>query len=202
MKINNISNSNISLSFQKILKAHAAVLKEGKTTPVDIYQLDGSEIDKNIFFRAMCSPFWDDNHYLLDVLSHYTTFGKDSSCEFYSIENEDGDMLCICEAFNQDTNKELAYLETAPQHSTLNKDRKYRYIGETMLAFLSYLCKKDGKDLWVSSVADRPQTRNFYYSLCHMSQPDSDEAILKRRNLKRLIKGNEEHVKSKIDIID
>lgn len=199
MKISSVNQIN----FQKKLVAKSGVIKEGKNKRVQIYELD-RELDKRYFEKALYNSNWiNKSYYLADIDEEFETAG--SNQHFYVMEDKKGRLLGFS-LLTRNENDILEYLETCPKYSiNSGEKRKIRYIGETMLAFLSKLSQKANRDLCVFSIAPRKETFDFYYKYCGFEQNPSSKdiksaAILKKENIENLIKQNEAHTNSSIEL--
>lgn len=194
-----INNNLSTLPFLKILKASGAIKDKDKITPVSIYQLDDNE-DLIEIRNLKTKPNWQGNYYLDDV----AIFGKNylnRGFDIHTIENDTGDILCYSLIDETQNHVDVILLETAPKLSRYNSNRDVKYIGETMVAFLATFAKSKNKDLIVRGVADRRKTQDFYFSLCKFSRMGDENAVLKKRTVKKLVENNEKHTGKKVELI-
>lgn len=109
-----------------------------------IYELTPQR-DKFYFHKLKNNPNWQDNKYLgiMDGLmqspapstnSRAFCIEKDNECLGYVRTQENGDKT------------QIDYLETCPKYQTKNKQRNTQNIGQTLLAFIITLAKKDEKE--------------------------------------------------------
>ena len=188
----------MQFNFTKTLRGVGAIKGEYGQEEVRIYHLDEPQ-DQSDLLKARKSQAWRGNFYLEDT----ATFAKDYIKKYsvYSMENTDGDLLCYCVVDNNRSKEsKLRLIETAPQLSCYNKiQRRAKYIGETMMAFIAAQSKN--KDFTIAEVADRPQTKDFYYKGCKFVPHKNCGAILSNSNLGKLISKNATHTGKKIEII-
>lgn len=193
----NINFSN-NINFQKKLVAKAGILTNGKTEDVNIYHLDKKE-DSIDLENASKSPEWQGNYYLdsegierwdLNWLIY----------NIFTIENKNKDILCYAIVNDKGSKaRNIEFIETMPKTSSYNQaNRRSKYIGETMLAFLA--SKLNKRDLTVGMIAQRPQTINFY-SHCGFKKYKSHGGIIENNQADRLIKKNHKHTGKKIELI-
>jgi len=195
MRITNIGN----ISFQKILMANCHVgngidIKEAK-----IYRLEYPD-DEKYYIEHSNQNDWQNSFYLQEVQNEFII---EEDCIHYVMEDTDGATLCIG-VLDESRTKEnkLDYLETAPKLSSYNRaDRKIKYIGETMLAFLVKITKGKKNKFEIPDVAQRPRTIDFYSKICKFNMKDQTSAYLERNEFDRFIKQNEKHTGSEIEII-
>lgn len=197
MNISSIQNTN-SINFQKKLVAKAGIITDGKTEDVNIYRLDKRRDIRDIR-KALNNPIWEGNYYLnCELFKHWN--GYRHLGHIYTIEDKNKNILCYSVIYNKGLfNKSLELIETAPKISRYNKkDRKSKYIGETMLAFIA--SKLKGKNLDVPYVNQEFLTKSFY-TYCNFELGDRYGAILKKDNAKKLIEQNFQHTGKKIELI-
>lgn len=192
-------NNNCDVAFLKTLKAKGGIKYQNKILPVFIYQLDDNE--DLIEIRGLrAQTNWQGSYYLDDV----AIFGKNylnRGFNIHTIENDTGNILCYSLIDEAPKQVDVILLETAPKLSRYNSNRDVKYIGETMVAFLATLAKSKNKDLVVKGVADRRKTQDFYFSLCKFSRLGDENAILKKRTVKKLVESNEKHTGKKVELI-
>ena len=199
MKINSFSN----IFFQKKLVAKCKVGEQGLTKNAFIYQLE-KPLDCDYYSDQELALEWKHSFYLKEVkddISKSTARNDKSKFEHYVMENEDGLMICYSAIRQKHNGEHLEYIETMPCLSSYNiADRKIKYIGETMLAFLTTIASKLRKDLIVPNIAQRPKTLEFYYRLCKMHPLDGG-AKLEKKDFDKLLKQNETHTGSSIELV-
>ena len=98
--------------------------------------------------------------------------------------------------------KEVLFLETCPNYSSSNSDRKAKYIGETLLAFITKLAKKDKNDKVSISVYTQ-NAKPFYVDKCKFVQASkASKAIeLPKNKFVHFLLQNGLHTKRKIELI-
>lgn len=197
MKISKINN----ISFQKKLSAKCNIIENGKPKKANIYQLEKG-VDDDYFRDAKRNASWQSSYYLAEVEADFDKFGNKDWSHFCVMEDEQGDLLGYCEFIKYEISKNgyLETIETAPVDSIYNKKRKTKYVGETMLAYLVLLCKKENVDFEIMEIAQRQRTRDFYYKNCHLEKIDDNRALLRKENFDKFIAQNEAHTGSKIEL--
>lgn len=214
MKINSVQ---FSPSFQKKLVAKANVIKEKQPCPVSIYELTKKE-DKDYFESLTVDGKWGLSEFADDIAydfkySRYLKNFRGKEFNFYSMEDKDGNCLGILEVDNSKKYKQnIKYIEAVPENSKkrekaifLEKEKlKYKYIGETMLAFLAK--QQESKLIPKQIVVQSPlaQARNFYLNsyFCF----DDKEMFLGSMHLPfenqvSLIEDNEKHTQAQIELM-
>ena len=193
MRINNTQNIN----FQKKLIGLGAVKQEDISKAVKFFQLDELS-DMHDLKQARKSVDWFGNYYLNDVVN-----GKGYHIQKYDVftmEDEAQNILGFSIIDRNGSQTILDTIETAPRLSCYREKRPMKYIGETMMAFIAKLSGE--KDVTVRDIAQRPKTKNFYFSQCRFSKNIfSDGATLRRRNFKKLINANEAHTGKEVELI-
>lgn len=197
MKIESHKNN---INFQKHLVANATIKSDNKQEKVKIYQFDNSK-DLQDLINAQKTKSWENNFYLNDSIIDFERFF--GNFDYYTMENNNKDILCFSIVDNKrKKHTKLEYLETAPKLSCYNaSSRPFKYIGETMMAFLAHLAQKEDKDFLVDFVAERPKTQNFYFKQCGFKKDSSRNGIIKNKDLGKLIKLNATHVGCEIDVV-
>ena len=198
MRISSLNN----IAFQKNLTATCSIGQTGSSKKAFIYELDRPE-DRIILYKIFYDKKWQYNNYLNEITEEYEKPDKNSQEKYFIIEDKDKNILCIS-VLNTSNEKEnvLEYIETAPTLSCYNRNsRPIKFIGETMIAFLAKLTKRERKDLFVLEIAPKPLTRNFYFIHCGFNPVPENNAIMPKEKLDTIIKMNERHTGSKIEIL-
>ena len=201
MKINNLNN----ISFQKTLVAKCKIGNKNATQDANIYLLDERK-DFSSFARAKMYSFWDDSFYIGDIATEFLESNPNKY--FYMMEDEQARPICfsMLDRKKAKSNK-LRYIETAPKLSIYDKPQQKRYIGETMLAFLTKICQKDGRNLLVPEVAPRLQTEDYYFKHCKFEEIQKQKneyykkAILRQGMMDEFLELNKSHTGSSINIV-
>lgn len=193
-------NFSPNINFQKKLVAKTNVCKANGLKPVEIYQLD-SISDAKELTKTLNSPDWEENDYLEVVVNNFRELL--ACAKIYEIVDPDTEeMLSYC-VYDFGGEKKLDFIETMRKHSIYNygSNREYKYLGETMLAFLAKMCLKRGDDLKVGGVKDNIRTKNFYFKHCKFDKVGKRGAVLRYENLDKLIAQNEQNTKTKIRLV-
>lgn len=224
----NITSSKFNLSFQKKLMANANVIKDNKPCPVAIYKLDKKE-DKNYLKNLSKNdknwqyPFYLDR--IQKEFEHSFRFRlkNGSKLEFYTLEDKNQNCLGLVEVDNGKKGKQnIAYLEKFPADY---QKHRYKYIGETLLAFLAKQQKsaKEPRKIVVDNAMIEAQ--EFYlkskfkymydgctYNQMYLPTVDCDESagyngssadkmFLPKYNDDLLLESNKYHTKSEIELV-
>lgn len=197
MKINSINN----ISFQKKLVAKCKYIQDNQQKDANIYELEGGVDDKYLSFNLNKIRWAENAFFRGSVIVDYLDFKFSKSTKFYVMEDEKENLIAYSEFSNRYNTGELDIIETVPDGSIYNPERKTKYIGETMIAFLVNLCKKLDKDFKVVDIAENKQTKDFYYKNCKLRQVAPKEAVLLKEDFNNFLEQNEHHTGSKIDLI-
>ena len=197
-------NFNNQASFQKKLVATSRIGEGATRQKVRIYELDSFE-DRADLDKLYATSTWDKSYYVEEINEEFakkftTSIAQDS--HFYLMENTKKEPICVSVLNKAHKKKnQLDYLETAYAYSSYGDGtRRVRYIGETMLAFLVKMTKKEDKNFEVPDVAQREKTKNFYFKQCGFEKISDRVAYLKRKKFKGFIASNRSHTGSKIKI--
>ena len=200
----NINFNNISVNFGKTLKAKACVLNDkGLSVPCHIYELDPKK-DCDYFENLSQKESWQKAEYI-DFLDEEIPYIIDTPEEnLYAIETQNGECLGVSTVMYKPHELILNILETAPAfvNDGRHKSTPYRYVGETLIAFLAKMAASSNKEYIQTEPAD--SAKEFYMKHCHF-KPDKDSedynVFLRNKSFNRLIKQNEHHTKSKLEVI-
>ena len=191
---------NININFQKRLVANATIQRNNKPQEVEIFHLDDPQ-DNKILDKALDTNEWVGSYYLPDLnIGFLSDFQQN---KYYIMTDKKDKLLCMC-VVNERGNKKnkLEYIETAPKLSKYNKgERKVKFIGETMLAFIAKKGKIDKKGLVIPNVAQRPETVKFYFNQCKCTPDGKKGAKMPVDSIDCFVKKNESHTGSKIRIL-
>ncbi len=193
MKINAINNS---LSFKKKLEAKCCVLKDSKPYSCKIYSLDAQK-DSDYFMDYSRSLQWQKSIYWKDMdeeLKYFTDHEK-----FYVMEDKNNDCLGFIKvlAERKKLPKSVIFFETNPQYASSNSNRNIKYIGETLLAFVTKLAQKD-ESFMVNISIPTSDSIPFYRDKCGFNSSQGTGLVLVSDNYKKLIEQNELHTGKKI----
>lgn len=166
MKINSINNF---ISFKKQLVATGAYLRNGESQPCYFYELKGEE-DSLYLKKAIQTEEWQGSELVEPLIDNMSSFPND---EFYIIEDINQNCIGATEIFDEyiegmDT-KSIHIIETCPKFSSKNEKRQEKYIGESILSFITKLSKKENKEMIYIPVADETALE-FYIDKCFFEQ--------------------------------
>ena len=201
MKINSLSSF---ISFKKSLVANCSVLHECQgPLPCSIYRLSERE-DSDYFELLPNKKDWENARYLNYLIEDLNALSDFPYFSIYTLENKDGECLGYTEiAENTNDSYEILLLETAPKFISKNtKNPKfYKYIGETLIAFLAKKSLKEKKSFL--DVEPSVTAEQFYTHNCFFKKPHNNDSpyFLKRSKYKKIISQNEEHTSSKIRFV-
>lgn len=201
----NINSVKFNPSFQKKLVATSNILHYNKPCPISIYKIERKE-DSDYFINLQETPEWFLSTYLNHIesdfkKSNFIDFLKGKKFDFYSMEDKKGNCIGLIEIDNSKKKvQNIEYFETFPSNRFY---RDYQYIGETMLAFLAKLqqSKKKPKEI----IVDTPMLdAQPFYKKAFMKYIDEmmtlDGMYLPKENEELLIKNNEKHTGTKIQM--
>lgn len=196
MKINKINN----LFFQKKLVAKANVIKKNTPERVNIYELE-KEVDKDYFEKISKDENWKNAQFLEFIESDFKYLSKGEET-IYSMEDSSGNVLGLSKISDFMNLKILELIETAPKYSIIKRGRRtFKYIGETMLAFIASLCKKEDKYLDIADVVHNRKVRKFYFNNCGFEDLTCDRAILRKNKIDNFLEHNKAHTSLNIELI-
>lgn len=201
MKISSIFNF---ISFKKSLVANCAVVHDNKgVLPCSIYRLSERE-DSDYFDKIPNKSDWSNAKYLGYLVDDLKSLSKLPYFSIFALENEEGDCLGYTEITeNSNDSYEILLLETAPKLVSWNtkNPKTYKYIGETLIAFLAKKCMKEKK--FFLYVEPSVPAEQFYTHNCFFKKPKdiNHSYFLKRSKYKKIISKNEGHTSSHIRFI-
>ena len=200
MKISSLTSQ---IPFKKTLVANCSVIKkENMSYPCSIYSIDkNSDID--YFDLVSNSSEWVNARYLCYLKEDLKTIEEDIGYDIFALESKDGACLGYSEVVKtSDDVDEVLFLETVPTQTFLNSHKStFKYIGETLLAFM--VKKSQSENSLKVELHPSILSTSFYKDKCFFSPPQSDiePYYLTFNKFSKLIKQNEEHTKSSIELI-
>lgn len=192
MKIYSLDNA----QFKKRLKAKCKVLNNNnEQEQCRIYRLEPGT-DDSYFKNLRKKPEWESAAFLdyaIFQLPRKEVFRSDA----FVIENEKEECIGFCELSVAD-NGYIEVIETCPKYRNKeeNKESRYKYIGETMLAFLA----KQAKETSIENIllTSKESTIDYYKKL-GFKKIGTRTMRLYKSNYDSLIENNEKNTESKID---
>ena len=197
-----ILQSYSNISFQKKLVAKASVSvadATDKNIPCKIYKLS-SEKDKKYFDKMPNIADWENSEFL-DDFKRELKF-EDKYSEIYSIEDKNENCLGLMELLDdvKSEMKSVIYLETCPVNASTNENRKVKYVGESLLAFVAALAKKRKTKVLTVPVF-LSSAESFYKDKCGFEQGFSCGLNMFEDKYNQLIDGNAKHTGHKIKLV-
>ena len=198
-----IQATNNSINFQKTLKANCKVLDENrKPCECKIYEIDPYK-DRNYFENLLSKKSWQNAEYL-SFIDHDMQYQHETpNSHIYVLENKKSHCLGYAIATDGNAHYSIDLLEIAPRYKndTEGVKGKYKYVGETLVAFLTKKAIKKQKK--VIDVDAAHTATGFYEQACGFDfyDPDYDEMYLDESNYQNLIQKNEKHTKGTINLI-
>ncbi len=206
MHISTIKTNNLnSQSFCKKLVATCNVkTRNDNSKECNIYQLDKKK-DTRYFLNLGESRNWDENKFL--GISNQLMLSPLLSSHIipYVMEDEKGDCLGYISVLKDEDKGEKAsiqYLETCPKHSSNNKERQIKYIGESLLAFVVSLAKNEDVARVCVPTYSSSAKPFYYWKCCFREDKDKkDGLVLDRRNYDKFLDRHNKKVGSEITFI-
>lgn len=194
MNINSINN----LNFQKKLVAKTTPIKHTKKNCYKIYQLEKS--DRSYFTDTLYQ--WGDSMFCMDMIDDFES--GDKYHKIYALEDDKNNCLAWAEIYTGDDDGfELEYIETRKDISHANRERKTKHVGETLLAFLVGLSKRNLKDDFVvpHTLTD---AEGFYIKNCGFKRYERGRILATHKPKEEFddfISKNEKHIGCKIEYL-
>ena len=201
MKLNASNVNKVKFAKKFIATANVVKVSNGKEKPIpcSIYKLERG-IDKD-YFKTQ-PKYWKKAAFADSIEAELLTKSSQSRPfgDIYTIEDSKGKMLGYCEQDELYFQNVLALVETSPAYKNAKKDRKIKYVGETMLAFLVKMAKNQNKAAFaVDSVLD--EARDFYSKKCGFEKDGIRTYILSEKQFDNFISQNESHTQGKIEFM-
>lgn len=186
----------IQISFGKKIPIASCTIQDRATKkPIDamIYEYDCK--DSSDFFelyRISKEQEWVFADTICNKadLKHAGKYGDE---RIISLEDKDGRTVGLCNFRDVLGKTEVKYIDS-------KSDKKYKYIGQTMLAFLAKLCFFQGKkELRICNASTH--AFKFYKKCCfkydwNEIKKGNNDFYLKRENFLKLVRRNEKKVKA------
>lgn len=197
MKIKNITNP---ISFQKKLVATCTVQKDNHPLHCNIFEL--SKEDDEFYFEGIeRKKEWATNRYLHEARCALEEDYVGTE-RFYTIENKQRQCLgyAIIDRCRTPKSIDLELLETCLPHSSRNEDRRIKYVGETLVSFLTKLAKNENlSELCVPLTAKT--AKDFYRNCGFQEKGTTGFFTLKNKDFNQLIEKNEFNTNGTIDFV-
>lgn len=186
-----------NIFFQKKLMANCTIGEPNNQKKAKIYMLEYPQ-DINYYTKYNKSYEWEGNYYLDRMPENFSDYTP--NIDYYVMEDENNQMICYSVLKRKRSRNDLQFIETMPKMSSYNMcNRKIKYIGETMLAFLIGLTKEDGANFEISRIAQRPKTQSFYFDLCKFTPIDDGcSGYMEKKKFDKFIKRNASHTGKEI----
>lgn len=197
MKLNPLNNTKNNINFQKQLMANCSVLKNNKNYSCKIYQINYTD-DKDYFADKKDDPNWENSYYFRIINSFFKSHENDEF--FFVIEDKRKNcigFLNIGESFLYKDAYELYYIETF----TKRKQKKFKYIGETLISFAAQFAKsKKIPNILVSSY--REEAYGFYKKLgFHTDKLNYDGILIDKIDYEDIKRKNQLDTKGEFEYI-
>ena len=201
-----ISSVNHNLSFQKILVANTAYIKDDSPCSAKIYQLDRDE-DADYIKKLNKSENWKRNNYLLlmrddfNSVKQYNEMFAERQKDFFVMEDENNECISIVEVQTnqEDVETNVEFFEVCPKYASEFDGRRAKYIGETFLSFLAnYTNDVLNTDLVV--YLPHPQARKFYEK-CGFLLDDQEGYYMPQNKIAELTQKNNDRTGCKMEVV-
>ena len=153
MRVNNIS-------FGKqipLMKSQVKDLKNNKFIPVTFSEFDCKDYDD--IEKVFNCRNWHFSPFIAAEMNHKRCHNTNENINFYVMEDNDGNIIGLCETERSDHNINIKYIESKQQ------DKQYKYIGQTMLAMIGKILQQNnGHNIYVTNPA--PTALRFYTDKC------------------------------------
>lgn len=200
-----ITNSISNISFEKRLISNCSVLnKKGNKEACRIYQLEKG-IDKNYIVSANNFFDWAGSNYLYLLSMALQPESKIRLGDVYAIETKNGDFLGFSQVFDDEIKNQdelfIGFLETVPTSTKIRRrfNQEYRYVGETMISFLTKIAQQQGKKSITASPIS--EAKKFYTKKCFFDKKSLYGVSLPHKNFSKLCEQNKNHTNSEIEIL-
>ncbi len=191
-----IAGINSSFSFGKRLEAKCHILKDNSPYKCGIYSLNPND-DYDYFLDYNRSLQWKNSIYWKNMDEELRDFTDHE--KFYVMEDANDDCLGFIKVRSErkKSPKTVIFFETNPHYAGSNENRSIKYIGETLLAFVTKLAKKEKSHMVNISI---PTTSSipFYTDKCGFKIQEGNGVILTSEDYKKFIAQNEAHTGRKI----
>ena len=202
MNINRINNNNIA--FQKQLRAKCHILKNNRKDYGRIYELEESKPDDvKYFLRLLNDKSWNQGNSFLSSMNctmKLKAEGKKKDEKIFVLENLKKECLGYCQITDNSYEFNLDFLETKPTYQGKGK-KEYKYVGETIIAFLTSLCKREKREKFDISCA-LDDAVDFYMKKCFFDgkirRDGCGKLKLDQDKFETMIKSNALHTKGKM----
>ena len=199
MKISN------NISFGKTLVATCQLpTTDKKMCSAKIFELNSNE-DKDYFEKLKTTPHWNGSKFLrsMDFLMKRGSIGKTN--DTFSLENGEGECLGYISVITHEKpyNKKFIYsLETAPEYSVKNKNRKTKNVGQTLVAFIVNKAQQENRDK-VTTLAFDADERKFFKRNCKfkVGEESGYDFVLNKKHYSKFLEKHKEKTGSKISFI-
>ena len=201
-----ITSSKLNTSFCKRLIANCCVIdKRGTQQSCSIFQLEKG-IDKDYILKSNNFFVWSGSKYVYLLSMALQPESKIRLGDVYAMETQAGDFLGFSQVFDDEIKNHdelfIGFLETVPTATKKCRkiNQKYKYVGETMLAFLTKIAEKQNK----KSITASPTTesKRFYTKKCFFDKKSFYGVSLPFQNFEKLCSQNELHTASKIELLN
>ncbi len=190
MKIDSLK---FNIFFQKKFVSNALVVKEKTPYKCSIFEINYKD-DYDYFDKLALDDKWKNSHFLDEQREDFELDITDE--QIFVMENNQNDCLgfiCVSNAGDNKT-KEVSILETCPEYSYRNKRSKYRYIGESLLAFVVKLTKEQKMKILAIPIASKKA--HGFYEKCGFQKGQKgafNDFYLKKKNFNSFIEQNNQH---------
>ncbi len=189
----------MQISFGKKVPIETWTIYDKKTkkfVPATAYHIDAKDESDVAYFDFMEGDWTfrtfikytlqsDYERYLRGISSPFDTITRLRDNDYYSIEAQNGDVACICQTSTLGNETDIAFLES-------NREKRYKYAGQAMLATIARQVADNNKTMTVKTPID--SARSFYRDTCKFKAGKSAGYVLPKNETDAFIKRTKKRI--------
>lgn len=186
----------ISLSFGKKIPISQCQIKNTETNkfvPATFYELDchdESDVEELRDLKGKWQFLGSIFYNMLAKNAYYKKTQRETPNKFYILESNNKEIVGLCQAENRNNNISVNLLESAP-------DKKYKYVGQTMLASMgNQVINNGGQQLIINHPTI--DAYKFYTKKCKFKNGFNATLKMNQNEIEHLIKRTERRTHGKI----
>lgn len=186
----------ISLSFGKKIPISQCQIKNTETrkfVPATFYELDchdESDMDELKDLKGKWHFLGSIYYNMLAKNAYYQKTQRETPNKFYILENDKKEIVGLCQVENRNNNIFVNLLESAP-------DKKYKYVGQTMLASMgNQVLNNGGQQLTIKHPT--LDAYEFYIKKCKFKRHFNSDLKMNQSEIEGLIKRTEKRTHGEI----
>ncbi len=181
---------NFQISFGKkipITNCQVKDKKNGKFVPATIYEADCKDFS-DIQEVDNLDGIWSFKSSIVSYMkikySRQLISTTDKNDKFYLLQTQDGTTLGLCQTNKEGSSTKVEFLEN-------RRDKKYKYVGQSLLAAIGLETLKEGKKSIVITVPTE-EAIPFYVDKCGFKESNNSTPLkLSKKRIKKLIRKTE-----------